>query len=227
MTFLIMAFLSSLWAQEPWERTQDRLKSVVGDFTTHRLSRIGDQTFELETFISTEGDLNTAIQMLSDLNKYPQWILKNINQKPGGGEFYVKVINIIPNSLLNQITVVFGISVGRFSYGSERTFQMKGTKQKDRFIFEGVSLPSTSSIVSNASGTMTVFPAPGVKGRLWIHIIGRAKLKSKLLYALLPDMPAQNEAGQRVKTAIENYMDWESMIPRKPLNRVETPEEKR
>ena len=104
---------------------------------------------------------------------------------------------------------------------------MKGTLLKDRYVFEGVSLPSESSIVSNAFGTMTVFPTPGAKERLWIHILGRAQLTSNLLYTLLPDAPAQHEAGQRVKTAIENYTDWEASVPRTPLNRVESPEKKR
>lgn len=209
MTAVLIAMVTLAWGDDLWDRVKTRLSSIPGDFTTHQLSRTHNQTFLLETFVSMEGNLKLAIKMLSELENYPKWVLKNINRKASGGEYYVKVIDIKPDPVKKRLTIHFGISVGKFKYTSERTFQMTETRLPDRFVFEGKAVADDSSLVDSASGTMTVFQAPGVRDRLWIYIRGQVRVKSNLLYTLLPERPAQAEAGARLKTAIENYLDWE------------------
>ncbi|MBI1861986.1 MAG: hypothetical protein HYR96_13810 [Deltaproteobacteria bacterium] len=206
---LLLCTLLAL-ADADWDRTRAMLKPVLGDFTSYSLKRVGDQTFDMEAYVSTEGERKTATRMLSDYASYPKWILKNINRKPSGGDYFTKIIDVRPDTAQKRLTVVFEISVAKFKYQSERTFQMHETKLNDRFVLEGTAIPDDSSLVGLAQATMTVFDAENGKGRIWIYLKGKARLRSALLYSLLPENPMKHEAGARVKTAIENYLEWES-----------------
>lgn len=206
MVLFIALFLAR--ADEVWDRVKTHLEKKTGDYTSHRVSRIGDQTFELETFISAEGDLESASRIFSDYRHYKRWVLKNINKRPQGGEFFVKVIDV-KYSDPDRIHIVFDIAIGNFHHSSERVFSMKAKRLPDRFILEGQTLLDASSLVSSGSGAITVFLALGKPNRLWVYIRGHTQIRSKLLYTLLPDAALRGEAGHRIQTAIQNFSDWD------------------
>lgn len=210
LILLVFTVCHVSFSDDIFDKVKRTLATVPGDYTTYQLTRIGNQTFRLETFISSEGDLATASRMLSELEHYPKWVMKNINKKAGGGEYFVKVAGVRPDAQKRRLTIDFEISVSKFSHKSARTFQMMERRLEDRFVIEGRAVLDESSLVDSAFGAMTVFSAPNQKGRIWIYIRGEARLKSALLYTLLPERAAQYEAGARIKTALENYLEWES-----------------
>jgi hypothetical protein len=187
------------------------LSSKQGDYVHHALRRVGDRTFEINCVISSEGNFEWATSALSDFSAYRLWVLNNINKRPGGGEYYVKVSDVGPvPGQRNKLAITFTISIGSFSYSSTRIFAMRHENKDRAFILHGESVPEPSSLVSRAWGTLTMMRAPKQENRLWIHVNGRAQHTSALLYNLLPDPPVKREAGQRVQIAIDNYLDWEN-----------------
>lgn len=210
MTFLFTLLVFFACADETWNRVKQRLEKVESDFTTHELRRIGDQTFEFEAFTSTEGSLHSTSKMFEEIENYPKWILKNINSKPGGGQYFVKLKSLSVDSAGRLVTLEFQVTVGSFSQASKKTFQLNPKSLPDRFVIEAIAITDQLSVVSNAGGSMTIFQSPKNKNRVWLYLKARLRVKSRLLYELLPEKPTHAEAGARLIRAIENYLEWEN-----------------
>lgn len=211
----------TLWADPVLDKVRNHLSKKPGDYTWHRVSRVGDQTLELETYISSDGDLESASRILSDFKNYNRWLLKNINKRPNGGDYFIRVTDV-RGAEPDKITIAFEVVFGQFHHRAERTFKVNARRERDRFVLESTAVGDATSVVSHGSGDLYVFPAPGEPGRVWVYIKGQTRLRSKLLYTLLPDAVLKGESGARVKRAIENYADWE-LTRNAPTASVNTP----
>lgn len=214
----------------------DRLKKELNplnpteDVARRKFTRLGNRTVRIETFISTEMDRGQGKLILSDFENYPLWALRRINERPGGGEYRLKLTSLTPDAQdrsILQIGMAFTFPL--FSHSGTHRFKFRSEEGKNHFRICTESLPGPGTVMSKAEGCARVFPAPGqAKNRAWIHAEANAVLKSAILYELLPEAVLSRILGERVEKIVENYLQRQDELtqPRKVTSPAPAPKKR-
>jgi len=185
-----------------------KLKARVagrGDVAEREIRRAGDRVIELENFISTEMDSKLAPVIFSDYAHWAQWVLPGINDKPDGGSYLTQLhgLEVDPSSP-DLINVSFSFNVPLFRKPRTARFKLASHTSAGIYTLSGRLLESEGTL-AEATATMKIFPAEGIRNRCWLYVNGRVRLKSMILYEALPEKLLKREASERVRILLDNY----------------------
>lgn len=198
----------------PEAEVQKRLAAHLegkGDFQDRAFRRIGERTLEFQGFISTEADYALLKTVLKEPAEYHRWLTPNINKRPSGGDYLIKLqsFHLAPEATQTLLAkLLFDLPV--FKKEIDCYMDVK-TEEK------GANFWLTATVDSNRPGTyiegfqtvIQVFPKG--PGRVWLYAIGHVKFKNWLLYEALPDRLLTRETGERLQIVIDNYLAEESL----------------
>lgn len=196
----------SLSPQTAYQLAHAELSTKKGDFFKRTAKRVGNQTIELEGVASINGKLENFYQIAKDVPSYRNWALSNINQRPSGGQYLVKILDLrpVPNRN-NQLIADFGINVPGVRTKISRGFSIFTKKGTRDVTVACESNRDKNSILSSLTGFIMAFPAPNQKERLWIYFKGHTKLESWILYQAIPEKLLAHESSDRVQTVLDNF----------------------
>lgn len=199
--------------EEVYKKLQEVLKKQTGPFAKRTISRVGNKTIEFEAFISTEADETLLPPILSDFKNYPNWAIKNINQKPSGGNYYVKLKDV--KSDPKDDSIIHGlISIDLPVFHSQLVgfFKLSSENKAPVYTLRAKMVPATNSILESATAVLKAFPAENRPGYKWLYVRADIFLKNWLLYEALPDKLLRKESGERVQIVLDNYSDEEERL---------------
>lgn len=184
-----------------------------GDFVQRQVKRIGNLTLSMESFISTEGDLEYARRIFSDPATYPKWALTNINVKTSGGSYFVKIVDLVPDPKdPQQLTGIFFADLPVVKVEMKKVFRVFSENDKGSITVHLESASDDKSELGRTHGELKIYPAEGEPGRLWMYANTSVVLKHWLLYEALPEKLLNRESGERLQTIVDNYQREESRL---------------
>jgi hypothetical protein len=209
---------------EAYKKLQDILKKQSGPYNVRQITRVGKNTVEFEAFISLEADSKLYKKILGDFKNYPQWAIKNINNKPSGGTYYIKIKELKvspadPNLLIGIIFIDLPIMrhnfIGEFKLSSEET--------PKSYTVIGKMISGPQSILESADGMMKIFPAENKPSYRWIYVRSNVVLRNWLLYEAMPEKLLKRESGDRIQIVLDNYLDEEDRLKssQSPIGKME------
>jgi len=212
---LIFSLVFSLVASgEPLEHLSDAAVLEIlsarlrpGEETTTRsIKRLGHHTIEMETLISTDGEIKIADRILSDFDRYPQWVLQNINRAPGGGDYYVHLDKLFINAPeKNLLTALVTINLPLFKASQDCQFRLGKELHGDNLTITAMAIPNKKSVLESMEGYIKILPAPHSRGWIWAYVKTRTVIKNWLLYEALPEKVLGRESADRLQTVLDNY----------------------
>lgn len=220
--FIFLLFIPSfLFADLPKEPTDEEalakltkvLSKQVPPYSERHIQRVGNKTILFEAYIAVEADAKLTATILSDFKNIPNWALININNKPGGGTYYVKVQEIKPDpkdsSLLNGF---FKIDVPVFKSVLHGVFKLSSEEKASVFNFRGKMIPDTNSVLDSADAVLKSFPTPKKSPFRWIYVYSTVVLRNWLLYEAFPERLLKRESGERIQIVLDNYQNEEERL---------------
>jgi hypothetical protein len=194
------------------------------DIAIRHVKKAGNRTIEFESFISQEGDLKVVPIILGNFGEFGRWALKGINQRPGGGSYYLQIHSVTVDPKLPDILKTDSeLSLPVFHKQIVREFKMTTEQKGDVFTLIGETLPHEQSPVESASGYLRIYPAEGVNNRVWIYVHGSAILRYWIMYEALPERLMTTETGERIQIVLDNYLAEEERVR---LKQSQSPTEK-
>jgi hypothetical protein len=175
--------------------------------------RLGNKTIEMEAFLSTDGDLDRAAAILSDFAHYRDWALENINHRPAGGEYYLKLKNLNPEKTDPSKLVadlVFDLPIFKKEMSYTLKFDFKKTGKSLLITME--TMPKEDSPIKTVEAFIKILPDPKRPDWAWLYLKGRAVLTNWLLYEALPDRVLTKETGMRFQIVVDNYHKAETKM---------------
>lgn len=197
-------------SQEDSKIYQQLEKKLKGQRDTIRrtVKRKGDKTIELEAFISTELDLELAKSILTDFSGYNAWALRDINKKPDGGQYMLQLLSMLPAPEQNDILILrYKLDVPLFNMTGHQTFKMNATEKDGTMELSAKANPQKDSVIDWAQGVAKIFPAPGLRNRVWVYAIGTMRFHPWLMYEALPDRLLNRLVSNRIKTFLDNLLE--------------------
>lgn len=197
---------------EVYNRVRDKLKGQ-GDYVKRDIHKAGNKTIEFETFISLEGDIKLAPEIIGNIADYGKWALNGVNKKPSGGHYFLQFRSLEekpPHSKILRADVVIVLPI--FEKELQRDFKLETSQNGDVLTLSGEALPNENSPIATAEGFVRIYPAEGMSGRVWIYVKGRAQLRSWILYEAIPERLMFGETGERIMIMLENYLVEEERL---------------
>lgn len=182
-----------------------------GDMIVRTLERIGNQTIELEAFVALETELKMAGRIFSDFAQFETWAMPGINDRPSGGKYYVRILEI-KSDAKDRITMKLALTLPVFKRNVICPFKLSTRTERDVFTFRADSIAQEGSIVHYARGTMKFFQDSSNPHRLWVYLKGQVNLKHWILYETFPLPYIARETGDRIMIVMDNYLKEESRI---------------
>ncbi|NBX75881.1 MAG: hypothetical protein EBQ92_04960 [Proteobacteria bacterium] len=197
--------------QSAYKIVTSELSTKRGDYFKRTVKRIGNQTIEMEGVASINGKLDNFYQIAKNVPAYRTWALPNINQRPAGGQYLIKILDLKPVSQKsNQLIADFGINLPGIRRKISRGFSIFTERGTNDVTVTCESNQDRDSILSSLTGYIIAFPAPKQKERLWVYFKGRTKLESWLLYQAIPEKLLAHESSDRIQTVLDNFGNEES-----------------
>ncbi len=198
----------------PDAEIQKRLAAHLGekgDFQDRVFRRLGDRTVEFEGFISTEADFNLVKEVFSEPQHYSRWLMKNINKRPGGGEYFIKLRSFDPAAgMANTLLAVLNFELPLFKKVLECHVHFKSENKGPTYLLTAtVDTKGHGTFIEKFETVMQFFPKAA--GRVWIYARGQVKFKHWLLYEALPERMLLRESGERLQIVIDNYLTEENL----------------
>jgi hypothetical protein len=198
-------------SEKAYQIVNSELSTKRGDYFKRTVKRIGNQTIEMEGVAAINGKLDTFYHIAKDVPAYRTWALPNINQRPAGGQYLVKILDLKPvPKKHNQLMADFGINLPGIRRKISRGFSILTERGKNDVTVTCESNQDRDSILSSLTGYIIAFPAPQQKERLWVYFKGRTKLESWLLYQVIPEKLLAHESSDRIQTVLDNFGNEES-----------------
>lgn len=192
--------------QKAYQIVSSELSKKQGDYFKRIVRRAGNQTIEMEGVASISGKLENFYQIASDVPAYRNWALPNINQRPAGGQYLVKILDLKPvPQKRNQLLAEFGINLAGLRTKISRSFSISTERKPNNVTVTCESHQERDSVLSSLTGFIMAFPAPQQKERLWVYFKGRTKLESWLLYQAIPEKLLAHESSERIQTVLDNF----------------------
>lgn len=195
---------------EAFKLAQNVLKNHSGPYNERSIKRIGNKTILFDSFVSMEADTKLFPAILNDIQNYSQWALKNINTRPNGGNYYIKVLDLKPepgntHALRNFISVDLPL----FKHNLQALVKIYPEETPNVYTVKMEMAPDERSILVGAKAIMKAFPAENRQNYKWIFVRAQVLLRHWLLYEALPDKLLKKESGERVQIVLDNYADEE------------------
>jgi len=228
LSFCLPSWVSS--ETEIYQKLNSELSKKNGDYLKRTVRRLGKKTIELEGFAAINGTLEVFSKVAGDLKGYRNWALTGINQKPTGGMYLLKILDLRQSPTIhNQIIAKFGLSFPGIQHTFERAFTINNFRTTQSTTVTCENTAGHHSLLSSLNGFITAFPAPQQSERLWVYFKGRAQITSWLLYEALPEKLLSTESSERIQTVLDNYGNEEvrKLTSGPKLNRIKTPQKKR
>ncbi len=207
-----------LLAIEPDEQILLKLAEVFKgknpEYYERKIKRVGDNTIQFDGYISIDADRKIAPKILSDISKYNDWALTNINKAPGSTRNYIlKIFQFIwdptePKMLRPE----FMIDLPGFRKVSSRKFNTTIQQSGDIFTLMGEAPDDPTSYIERAVCLLKMFPTPNVSDRVWLYLSARVKLRYWLLYEALPTKLLEKESMERIQVVLDNYSTQEEKL---------------
>lgn len=197
--------------QTAYQIVNTELSSKRGDYFKRTVKRVGNQTIEMEGVASINGRLENFYEIAKNVPAYRTWALPNINQRPAGGQYLVKILDLKPvPQKTNQLIAEFGINLPGIQRKISRGFSIFTEKGTNDVTVTCESNQDKDSILSSLTGYIIAFPAPKQRERLWVYFKGRTQLESWLLYQAIPEKLLAHESSDRIQTVLDNFGSEES-----------------
>lgn len=191
-----------------YEQIYDKLKKertgISCDRTVRKVDRLGDNTVALESFLCMEADFPIFRRIAGDWIHYDKWVLNRINEKTGGGGYLIKFLDVTTDGK-SDVILRYLVDFPLLKKERSKHFKMTTESFPRAFVLTGEGIEDEASLLVYARAEMVAFAAPGKDHELWIHVQGKAKLKSGFLYEALPEKILRTEAGDRIQRVLENY----------------------
>jgi len=184
-----------------------------GDYLRREMKRMGNKTIRLEAFASLEGDLKTARKVLTEYPHYKNWALHNINVKPNGSIYFLK-INDVAGTLppASMLTFSFSLDLPVFKHAGNRSFFVREIVGGAPLTMQLETENDPESVVESCKGIMKAFPAEDATGRIWLYVAGAVVIRPWILYEALPEKLINRESGERIQTILNNYQREEDRL---------------
>lgn len=194
-----------------FEIVQKTLKNYNGPYTERKISRAGNKTVVFESVVAIEADAKQFTEILSDVKNYPKWALKNINVRPSGGNYYVKILDLISDPKdAAALKGLIRVDLPLFKHSLQALFKVYPEEKKDVFTIRANIVPDERSVLVGANVILKAFPAPNRPNFKWIYVKANILIRYWLLYEALPDKLLNKESGERVQIVLDNYTDEET-----------------
>ncbi len=195
--------------EEVYAKLKAKLENQANHYITRQVKRLGNKTVQFESFISCEGDYSMIPTIFGAYPEYHNWILNNINVKPGGDSYFIRITDVQTSPEARDIlTLSFHFNLPLFKMPMERVFHMKSYSTAKSYTVEAESVPNSKAPIGSLNAYMKVFPAG--RDRLWVYLSGQSILKSWLLYEAMPESILNSESGERVGIVVSNYQTEEN-----------------
>ena len=205
--------------EEIKKRTQKELLGA-GDIVKRTVKRLGDKTLELESFANIDADYDTFWNITKEFQNWNDWVLKDINKKPEGGEYYAKILRFenVPN-LPQQLKIFLLLDFPVYKKSLVAHMDLLATRTEGHFTLQGKLAPKNieEAIIPRCEVTGIFFETDN-PNRIQAYIKGWMVLKPWVLYQALPKKLLTKEAGNRVRRVIDNYMELEISRERAALS---------
>lgn len=177
-----------------------------GDYVDRKIQRMGNKTIEFESLVSTEADFGHATTILSDFSRYGKWGLTNINNKPSGGTYLLKVLNVevqpkSPQTLIT--TILFDLPL--LKHELRCYLNLHAIKKPDVYTILG-DVDGAGTYIESVEMVFKMFPAEKTPHRVWIYAKAIVKIRNWLLYEAMPDQLLKRETGERLQIVLDNYL---------------------
>lgn len=193
---------------EVQKKLADRLTGKE-DYSERVAKRMGNRTIQVEGLIAMDGDIALAQEILSDPKEFGRWLLPNINTRPSGGEYLVKVLGLdLLSGTTNHLVTKLRFDLPLFQKDIE-CHMLVGTERKEKWLQLNANVESMQgTYIEHFHAVLQFFPRE--KGKLWVYAIGEVRFKHWILYEALPDRLLTRETGERLQIAIDNYLNEEN-----------------
>lgn len=191
----------------------ETFKGKSGDFYKRSIKRIGDNTILFDAAVSVEADKKLMPLIISDVSKYNDWALTNINKAPGSKlNYLLKIFRfIIDPKEPNSVRPEFMLDLPTFRKLTNRKFDYTTTQKGEVFTITAVTPEDPKSHIEKATTELKMFPAP-LSQRVWLYVTAKVKLRYWLLYEALPTRILEKESMERIQTVLDNYQTQEDKI---------------
>lgn len=195
------------------KKAKSVLQSKNGDYNERKITRLGNNTIGMEAFAVVDADWVMLRAIISNFAAYPNWIPKNINDRPGGGKYYVQLKDMRLNSSdPNLLETHLLIHLPALNLDLERKFKLEfeGLTKEDVYTLTAEGIPSAESPVAALSAYIQFFRPSKKDSKVWIYASGTVTLRNWLLYESLPERLLNRESGDRVQILLDNYLTEEN-----------------
>lgn len=199
--------------QEALTRLKKVLSKQQGPYCERQIHRVGNKTVQFEAFISMEADAKLGPAILGNFKNFPNWITKNINQKPSGGTYYVKVqeLKLDPKET-SRMHGFFNIDVPVFKSTLHALFNLASEEKDGVFTLKGKMEQDPNSILENAEAVLKTFPTEKPSAYRWIYVASHVQIRNWLLYEAFPERLLKRESGERIQIVLDNYQSEEDRL---------------
>lgn len=178
----------------------------------HR-SETKTKTIEFELQLSRELNFIQIPKILSRISEYPRWVLPGINDRPGGGKFYVQFNDIQYSAERPQdLEIEYSLDLVVFKHEGKRAMKITTKYNPPVFSARLETRPNPQSVVVHLEAEMDCFPAERESGRVWCFLKGFVEIGPTILYEALPEKLVQKEVGPRIQLVLRNYVKEEDRL---------------
>jgi hypothetical protein len=188
------------------EEVQAKFQSLFGSQTNEQFQRSfrrkGNKVIELETYAILQAQPKLFEKIMSDFKTAETWALKNINVRASGESYYAIVKDVHmdakdPTLMHTLIRLEFPL----FKQTIQRDYRLKILHNPFRIRMEAI--PQEGSSVESSLSELRMFPLNANTVKL--YFISYIRIKSRILYEVIPERLIQTEAGERIQTVFDNY----------------------
>jgi hypothetical protein len=215
LAFLFLFLLSFPLHADLLGRSDEQIQKDLKKFATsppyeqfqRKVRRVGDRTVEFEAMLTLEADRDYFKEISRDFGTFQDWVLRNINVRPSGGNYYSKIRELkpFPNdpSLLH---LMVAMELPLWKAIIERDFKFQTSEKGNVFELRGDTVPHETSVIEKATGILTMVPHPTHPSSfVAIQLRATVKIRNWLLYEALPERILQRESGERIQIVLDNY----------------------
>ncbi len=179
------------------------------DYSERNARRVGNRTIEVEGFISLDGELELTKEILAEPKEYARWLLPNINTRPSGGEYLVKIMGmeLAPEST-NVLITKLSFDLPLFKKEIDCHVKVGSERKGNRVVLNATIDTLQGTYIEHFQAVLQFFQRE--KGKLWVYALGEVRFKHWLVYEALPDRLLNRETGERLQIAIDNYLNEEN-----------------
>lgn len=215
--WILFLFTSSLFAglpeatdQEAFDILKKVLKDYPGAYQERKINRIGNKTISFESIVAIESDPKLFQKIIFNVKDYSHWALKNINLKPGGGTYYIKIMDMKPEpSDPMTLRCFVTVDLPVFKHHLQALVKVSPDDKAKNFTVRASMVPDDKSILEGIEILSKVFPGENRPGIQWMYTKAHIVLKNWLLYEALPEKLLKRESGERVQIVLDNYTEEE------------------